>query len=195
MHIKFQSEINTYMYSVCSEGLLPTNNKRSLINEHKTLTLHATDKRKEGGRGGRGGRKEGEKERREEGRRENGGNELMCMYKQAFLVVTLQNGNHTHTHTHVITIPNNAHLGVGLCIVLFPAKAKDTSGLDKDSFLLTLLVTTGVTVKAGLVTTGGVPATVDTAGGDAVVGVAREAELRCVGVSLGFGLKLSFLML
>ena len=106
-----------------------------------------------------------------------------------------QSHTHTHTHTHVITIPNNAHLGVGLCIVLFPAKAKDTSGLDKDSFLLTLLVTTGVTVKAGLVTTGGVPATVDTAGGDAVVGVARDAVLRCVGVSLGFGLKLSFLML
>ena len=87
------------MYAVRHLCSPTTRDLLQCINEHKTLTLHATDKRKEGGRRAEGGRKEGEKERREEGRRENGGNELMYMYKQAFLVVTLQNGNHTHTHT------------------------------------------------------------------------------------------------
>ena len=74
VHIKFQSEIDTYMYAVRDFCSPTTRDLLQCINEHKTLTLHATDKRKEGGRreegeeeeGGRkgkrrGGKKEGER--------------------------------------------------------------------------------------------------------------------------------------
>ena len=65
---------------------------------------------------------------------------------------TSDNRQVQQSYTHAITIQNNAHLDVDLYTVLDLANANEASGLDNDSFFSTLLVTTGITVKAGLIT-------------------------------------------